>query len=241
MKTIGIAMGLLACAVATSASAQSSPQDPLNPPPPLPTQPRDVADTLTAPVRAPRNALELGVDLGYTQGFGAMVSDPRVGAGAGGTVGVSLDDRIDPRWSIGVSGQYQGYGSSGRLGSTATLRGATGGLHGTYHFMPYERLDPHLTFGAGYRLFVESPQGDAPSTLTHGLELGKVEVGLDVRPSENVAISPVLGVDVDLFRWRTGGPEDTGLPSNGGVSTFVFAGLKGRFDLGGSRESKPLP
>jgi len=241
MKTLGIAMGSLACAAATSAFAQSPPVDPLNPPPVQSEGPRDVGDVLTAPMRAPRNALELGVDAGYTQGFGSAVSDPRVGAGAGGTLGISLDDRLAPRWSFGVSGQYQGYGSSGRQGSAATLRGATAGIHGTYHFMPYDRLDPHLSIGAGYRLFAESPEVSGPTTLTHGVELGKVEVGLDVRPSENVAISPVVGVDVDLFRWRAGGPAASALPSNGAVSTFVFAGVKGRFDLGGARESKPAP
>ncbi len=238
MKVVGIAMGSLACAVATAAFAQSAPPVSLNP---APQAPRDVGDVLTAPVRAPRNALELGVDLGFAQGFGSVVTDPRVGAGPGATAGVSLDDRVAPRWSFGLNGEYQGYSSSGRQGGGASLRGATAGVHATYHFTPYDRVDPHVSFGAGYRLFVESPAGDAPATLTHGVELGKVELGLDVRPTESVAIAPVVGVDVDVFRWRTGGPAAMALPGNGAVSAFLFAGVKGRFDLGGSRESKPVP
>src|SRR5262249_34262727 len=153
---------------------------------------------------------------------------------------VSLDDRIDPRWSIGVSGQYQVYAFSGARTNTATLRGTTVDIHATYHMTPYNRLDPYITIGSGYRLFVESPEGNAPAKFTHGLELGKVEFGLDVRPSESVAISPVIGADLNLFLWRAGGGAQIASLSNKTVNTFVFAGVKGRFDAGGTRESKPI-
>src|SRR5262245_60401562 len=134
MKTIGIAAGALVCAATTSALAQSPP--PSSPPPetapppepmlPAPSEaPREAGDVLTAPVRAPNAALELGVEAGFTQGFGRVTSDRRVGAGPGGTVGVSVDDRINPRWSIGVGGQYQAYSFSGARMRTATLRGTT--------------------------------------------------------------------------------------------------------------------
>jgi hypothetical protein len=241
MNTLGIAAGALVCAATTSAFAQSATQ-PVNPMPPAPSEAgRGVGDLVRAPLRAPSKALELGVQAGYTQGFGSVTSDPRVGAGAGGTVGVSLDDRVEPHWSVGLGGQYQGYGARGTLANSTTLRGAIAEAHATYHFLPYDRLDPHLTVGAGYRLFVESPAGNAPSTLTHGLDLGKVEVGLDVRPSEGVAISPVIGADVNLFVVRTGGGVEAATAGNKTLNTFVFAGVKGRFDIGGTRESRPAP
>ena len=244
MKTAWIAAGALVCVAPGSAFAETpvviDPPVVVNPPVVVPPgePPRDLG--AMAPLRAPNKALELGVEAGYTQGFGSSTSDARVGAGAGGTIGVSVDDRIHPRWSFGVRGQYQGYGSSGRLSSPASLRGVTADIHGTYHLSPYERLDPHVTIGTGYRLFVESPAGSAPSAFTHGLELGKVEVGLDVRPSESVAISPVIGADVDLFVWRTGGAGASPL-GNTSVNAFVFAGVRGRFDVGGPREGKPVP
>src|SRR5262249_8089986 len=136
MKTIGIAGGALVCAATTSAFAQSPPPStemapPSEPALPAPSEaPREVGNVLTAPVRAPNAAFELGVEAGYTQGFGSITSDRRVGAGPGGTVGVSLDDRINPRWSIGVSGQYQAYGFSGARTNTATLRGTTVDIQG---------------------------------------------------------------------------------------------------------------
>jgi hypothetical protein len=162
-----------------------------------------------------------------------------VGAGPGGTIGASIGYRIDPHWSVGASGQYQGFGSSGPQAST--LRGMTADFRGTYHTRPYDRLDPFVAFGAGYRLFVESPAGNANATLTHGIELGKVEVGLDVRPSESVAVSPVLGVDLNLFPWRSGGGPGAAQPTARGPSAFIFAGVEGRFDVGGARVNRPAP
>jgi hypothetical protein len=245
MNTLGITAGALVCAAATSAFAQSPPQpagSSVNPVTPAPSEAaRGAREVVTAPTRAPSKALELGVEGGYTQGFGSITSDPRVGAGPGGAIGLSLDDRVDPHWSVGAGGQYQGYGASGAGASSTTLRGALAEIHGTYHLSPYSRLDPHLTLGAGYRLFVESPAGDTPATLTHGLDLGKLEIGVDVRPSESVAISPVIGADVNLFAWRTGGEAGIATPLNRTVSTFVFAGVKGRFDIGGTREREPAP
>jgi hypothetical protein len=77
------------------------------------------------------------------------------------------------------------------------------------------------------------------STLTHGFQLGKVQLGVDIRPSESIAIAPVLGADLDMFMWkkapRTGRTEEI---TNRGVSGFVFAGVRGRFDVGGTRVTR---
>jgi hypothetical protein len=264
MNKIGIAAGALALvgAAATPAFAQttppSSPATPppsavmmppstANPPPAGPAAPAmvtpaesDVGGYLRAPVPAPSRAFELGVDAGYTQGFGTITSGRGVPdvATAGGIFGLSLGYRIDPRWSVAATGQYQGFGAGATTPAGTSVRGATAGIQGTYHFSPYNRLDPYLTFGTGYRALMESPAGNAPMTVTHGLELGKVEVGLDVRPSGNIAISPVLGADVNMFMWRTGGGAETASLTSRGVNGFVFAGVKGRFDIGGSRHSQ---
>jgi hypothetical protein len=201
----------------------------------------EARDVLGAPVRAPNGAFEIGVDAGYAQGFGNVSPGRGVGevAGAGGTLGLHLGYRLDPHWYVGAAGQYQGYGTSNVRGNVGTVRGATAGIEGSYHMQPYSRLDPFVTLGTGYRALIESPPGTAPNTVTHGLELGRVEVGLDVRPSESVAIAPVIGADVNMFMWRTGGGAETAPLTGKGINTFVFAGLKGRFDIGGSREARP--
>jgi len=211
--------------------------------PPLVTQgmAAEARDVLGAPVRAPSKAFEIGVDAGYTQGFGNVGPGRGVGdvAGAGGTVGVHLGYRVDPHWYVGGTGQYQGYGTSNARPNVGSVRGVTAGVEGSYHLQPYSRVDPFVTLGTGYRALVESPPGNAPTAVTHGIELGRIEVGLDVRPSESVAIAPVIGADLNMFMWRTGGGAEAAPLTGRGINTFVFAGLRGRFDVGGGREARP--
>lgn len=202
---------------------------------------RDVGSYASRPVNAPRGAFELSVDGGYAQGFGVIQSGRDVGgiAGAGGALGLSLGYRINPRWSVGLAARYAGFGSGKANAEGTTVRGSVASIEGTYHGAPYSRMDPFLTLGAGYRALIASPGGDAPSTITHGFQVAKIEVGLDVRPSESVAIAPVIGADLDMFSWQSGGGTETAAITKRGVSTFVFAGVKGRFDLGGKREPAP--
>lgn len=258
MKTMGIAAGALALVSALPALAQTTQDNKPsevtpptgNPPttetPPLLTEtPADTGETrgMSAPVRAPKNAFEVGVDAGYAQGFGNLQQGRKVrdAASGGGAVGLNLGYRINPRWSVGATGQFQGYGAGNLVQSGTSVRGASGGVQGTFHTAPYNRLDPWVSFGAGYRAMIESPRGAAPTTITHGLEVARVELGLDVRASESVAISPVLGADVSMFMWKSGGGAETARLSERGVSTFIFAGVKGRFDVAGTREAKPEP
>jgi hypothetical protein len=72
--------------------------------------------------------------------------------------------------------------------------------------------------------------------LHHGLQLARAQVGLDVRVSRDVAIGPMIGGDIDLFIWRNpeGAAGNAAIPDKE-LSTFVFAGVQGRFDVGGTR------
>jgi outer membrane protein OmpA-like peptidoglycan-associated protein len=187
-------------------------------------------------LRAPSDALELRVGTGYTQGFGTVAPGRTLDdvAGAGIGVSVDVDYRLSRPWSIGVEGQYQEFTNE----QNSSARGLAANLGVTYHFAPVLRGDPWLRVGTGYRLLWENDPTGAPAGLTvlrHGFELLTAKVGYDVRVSEDVALAPVIGADLNLFVW-----ED---PSNGSnqalataeVGTFVYAGLQGRFDLGGNR------
>jgi len=225
MKKIGIAAAALAfTGLAAPAEAQSQVE----------------REIVVAPMRAPRNAFELGVDLGYTQGFGAVRDGRTVRdiAGAGMAVGIGLGYRASPLFAIGANGQFQGFDPSSSLPQGTMVRGASAGLEATFHIAPFDRADPWVSLGAGYRMLWEIPEGSAPTTLTHGFELGRLAIGLDVRPSEAVALAPMLGVDLDSFAWqKTSGAANTSLTVTG-VSAYLFAGIRGRFDVGGEREAK---
>ena len=226
MKTMGIAAALaaLVSAGATPAFAQTT-----------------ESGYLGTPVRAPKNAFELGVNTGYTQGFGALTRRVPLGslAGPGFAAGLDLGYRVSPGFSIGVAGQYQGFSASSALPTGTVVRGASVDLQGTLHGAPYSRVDPFVTIGAGYRALWEVPTGIAPTIMTHGFELAKLQLGLDLRVSESVAIAPVIGAGVDMFVWENTEGAETAQLRNRGASGFVFAGVQGRFDHGGARACKP--
>ena len=186
------------------------------------------------PLAAPTQAFELRLAGGYTQGFGNF--SPSLGmpsvAGAGVAGNLDLAYRMNPHASVGVSGQYAQFSSE----NNAAARGVVGNIGLTYHGAPYQHADPWIRFGAGYRLvwsvhqFVNGAEG--PTVLVHGFEIGALNLGYDLRLSEGVAISPMAGVDLNLFIWDhiSGGPS--GALSSAQVATFVFAGVQGRFDAG---------
>ncbi len=196
---------------------------------------------LETPIRAPKNAFELGVNTGYTQGFGVVSRGRTVGgiAGAGFGAGIDLGYRATPGFSIGAAAQYQGFSAAGTLPAGTMVRGGSVDLQATFHSSPYSRVDPYVTVGGGYRALWEVPTGTAPTIMTHGFELGKVQVGVDLRTNEAIAISPVVGAGVDMFVWQNAEGAETARIRGRGVSGFVFAGVEGRFDLGGARVAKP--
>jgi len=193
-------------------------------------------------VLAPRKAFEIGLSTAYTQPFGKINDARNIGniAQAGVGLGVELGYRISPHVGIGVSGVYHESAPADALGTGMDVRGLATSLQGTYHFMPYERVDPYLTLGAGYRMLWQVPEARA-TTLTHGFQLAKLQAGLDVRVSKDVALGPFVGADLDLFIWDNAeGPTGNVAMENKRVNTFLTAGIQGRFDMGGTREAKAL-
>lgn len=227
MKIIGIAAGALALlGIATPVFAQTAVVE------------REVVAT---PLLAPRKAFELGLDMGFAQGFGPVDSKRGVSdlANGGMGLGLSLGYRASPGFSIAATGQLQGLNASNTVPSGTMVRGATAGVEATFHTAPFERADPWMSLGAGYRILGEVPGDNTKSTmLTHGFELGKLAVGVDVRPSESVALAPMIGADLNMFVWQNEAGARPGPITNRGVSTFVFAGVRGRFDIGGARVPK---
>jgi hypothetical protein len=100
-----------------------------------------------------------------------------------------------------------------------------------YHLDPQVRVDPWLELGTGYRVLWE-PLPGADTVVTHGLQLGRARIGLDLR-GESVAIAPFIGADLTTFLWQDlGSNEAIASPR---LSTFVFAGIQGRLDVGGEK------
>lgn len=191
-------------------------------------------------VRAPRRSFEVGVNGGYTQPFGEI----KDGQGftdivdAGGLVGLMLGYRFTPHWSLEGTTSFHESAVDTRQGEQLDVRGLTVGVQGTFHARPYERVDPYVSLGAGYRMLWLVPDFE-PNMLIHGFELAKVMVGVDFRVSEDVALGPVVGADLNLLLWENGSPDvnDDNI-DDPRPSTFLFAGVAGRFDVGGDRVTR---
>jgi hypothetical protein len=202
----------------------------VEPPPDLENQPRERVD-------APDRAFELTLGSGYTRGFGSLQDganqdvDDRIGNGV--TFELGLGYRASPRWMFGVTGGYQRYESGDEIPEAISSHGANARLDATYHSRPYSRVDPWVQGGVGYRLIYES---DAPLTMEearlHGFDLASVNLGLDLRAGREFAVAPFLGADLTTFLWD--GQDAIDDPR---LSTFVYAGLRFRLDIGGNTAS----
>jgi peptidoglycan-associated lipoprotein len=183
----------------------------------------------------PRHALELTLGTAYTQGFGLLEQGVNMQTVSQAGVGLDfgLGYRIDPHWMIGATGEYQDM----RAQRAQSVRGVATGFQVAYHFAPSYRADPWVSLGAGWRFLYETYEATNHTILTQGLEMARVMVGLDWRVSREVAMGPVIGADLDEFLAQ----DDRGGLQNPGVSTFVHAGLLGRFDLGGLHDRAVVP
>lgn len=237
MKTrLGLSLALAAtlplAAAAQTAHAQS---------PRAPEASDEPSRIGNVPLRAPARAFELGVNAGYTQAFGIGVEGAREQVASDTTAGFGfgLDAayRFTPHVSAGISGGFFELAADGDVAPGTSVRGLTASAGATLHFLPYDRFDPYVGIGTGYRAIWHIPGvGEDNDRLLHGVQLAKVELGGDVRVTDNTAVGPFVGLDVNylpLLAEETG--TDTILLDQPRWATFFNVGLRGRFDVGGDR------
>jgi len=199
------------------------------------------ADTTTGfdhPVPAVQNAFEISVGTGYSQGSGKLggsAGSLEDIAGPGGAIEVDLGYRIVPQLSVGAYGTFSKYQHGDNLASSTDVFGATAGVQAAWHFRPDASIDPWVSLGTGWRGLWLNPDGGKVTSL-QGLELARLQIGADYRVTEDIAIAPVVGGSLNLFV-----SEDSPMTNDlteihdKKVNFTGYAGLSGRFDLGGSR------
>jgi hypothetical protein len=196
----------------------------------IPSPEEDRVTYFKRPVDAPWRAFELSLGTGYTQGFGMLESGvgmPRV-ATPGMTLDLGFAWRVNSRWSLGVGAQYQELTAQ----RANAARGATAGAVVTAHLAPFRTSDPWLSLGSGYRVLWENPPVPSPNIVTQGLELAKLQAGVDFHVTDGVVLGPALGGAVDVFLWQSGTAATTSI-TEARPSLFVFAGIQGRFEITG--------
>jgi hypothetical protein len=205
----------------------------------LPEEPMAHQGTIVAP----RNAFELQFNAGYVQPFGELSKTIDMGdfADAGFTGGGSLAWRLTPSYAVVGYGGFGHWVADDRLNGGGVFGGA-GGLAASFHFLPYDLVDPVLQIGAGYRLLFVAPGDVRDNHMLHGFQVLRTDFVLDFRATEDFAIGPMISADVNVLPWdlntTTG---DSGSIDEPRVNTFFFAGVAGRHDLLGTRVAKSPP
>jgi hypothetical protein len=192
-------------------------------------------DHAVAPVRS---AFEIGVGTGYTQGAGKLGGDMgklQDVSGPGGLIEVDLGYRIIPELSIGAYGTFSKFQKGDDLASGTDVIGATAGIQAAWHFRPDRSVDPWISLGGGWKgLWLDPSNGK--TTSLQGLELARLQLGADYRVSKDVAIAPVIGASLSTFISQDSAmTTDLTELQDKQVAFTGFAGLSGRFDLGGRR------
>jgi hypothetical protein len=190
-------------------------------------------------VPAVKNAFEIGVGAGYLQGGGKLggnLGNLEDVAGPGAAVEIDLGYRIIPELTVGVYGTFSKSQSGDSLADNTDVIGATAGVQAAWHFRPDRSVDPWVSLGGGWKGLWLDPS-NAKTTALQGFELARLQVGADYRLSNDIAISPVIGGSLSMFISQDS-PMTTDYDelTNKEVNFTGFAGVSGRFDLGGSRK-----
>jgi hypothetical protein len=212
------------------------------------TQTKDevTSDTAAAPLTAPTHAVELTIGTGYAQAFGDVGNGQRkltdISQG-GGAVQLGVGYRILPALTLGVYGSGSTFSRADQVSGSANIYSASAGVYTDYHFLPrLSQFDPWVSLGSGWLgYWTSNDTGSAPGTApasalgttsTQGVEWARLQIGVDYRIAQSVAISPVVGADLSTFFTQStpasNGSQNISSPT---VNSFFFAGLQGRFDI----------
>lgn len=208
------------------AAAFAQPQSPESP------------DGLDHEVPAVQRALEVGVATGHTQGGGKLggnIGNLEDVSGPGEAVELAIGYRILPELSVGAYGTFSKYWHGDSVASSTDVLGATGGIQAAWHVRPDRSIDPWVSLGTGWKGLWLNPSSGKVTSL-QGLELARLQVGVDYRLTRDIAIAPVIGGSVNTFISQDSAmTSDLTEISDKKLNFTGFAGLSGRFDLGGTR------
>jgi Outer membrane protein beta-barrel domain len=200
--------------------------------------------TASVPRRAaggPSRAWEIGLGIGYTQGVGDIGSNsPGLNdiAHGGGEVQLNLGYRINPNWLVGLYGTVGKYSLGSVTPDGSDVWSATAGAQANYHFLPDQEWDPWVGLGAGWRGHWTTK--NVGTDTRHGLDLARVQVGVDYRVSPEFSVSPYVGASATMFLTQELAQQTSfSNIGNPNVNFFFFGGIMGRFDILGAKPQDP--
>jgi hypothetical protein len=186
---------------------------------------------------APKNALELTLGNGFSQGFGSPDARTRTlgeltRGGMSTQLGIAL--RVSPFWAFGTYGEGARYFAAAGMPDGTVGYGAAFGVQATWFAAPYSQINPWIGLGTGWRgYWVDLPKGHES---LHGYDLVRLRLGADYRLGPSTSFGPMLGATLTLFgTHRDAETNDVRSTKDPELTAFLFAGFQGRFEIGGQR------
>jgi hypothetical protein len=195
----------------------------------------DLSGAIDRPMPATRPTFEIALGGGYTQGAGGagVIGNIQDVAGPGATVELQLGYRTSSRFSAGLYGSAARFRHGGATTDGSRAYGATGGVQAVWHAVDARSVDPWISVGAGWRGLWIDRAGAQPSSM-QGIELVRLQLGIDYRLSSRFAVSPVIAASLSTFLVENSVmPNDFTMVSDKRLNLYGFAGCLGRFDIGG--------
>ena len=109
------------------------------------------------------------------------------------------------------------------------------GIKADWHFLPAAKLDPWVSVGTGVKVMAIE-NGDDERQFT-GVEVARLQVGLDIRRSTRFAWGPVVGVSATQFNTQYDDKmSDHAMDIDDKEINWTFSvGVLGRFDMFGTK------
>jgi hypothetical protein len=195
----------------------------------------DLSGAIDRPMPPTQATFEVALGGGYTQGAGGagVIGNIEDVAGPGATVEVQLGYRTSSRFSAGLYGSIARFRHGGATADGSRAYGATGGIQAVWHSADTHSIDPWISLGAGWRGLWIDRAGAQPSSM-QGIELVRIQLGIDYRLSSRFAVSPVIAASLSTFLVENSVmPDDFTMVSDKRLNLYGFAGCLGRFDIGG--------
>jgi hypothetical protein len=184
---------------------------------------------------AVKSALEIGISGGYAQGVGDIghgMGNVEDLAGAGGSGEIQIGYRLSPNLALSGYASLGGHSVGDSLNESANdVVATTAGLKADWHFMPTSSVDPWVSLGGGVRWLMIDENNTSERKLL-GLDLVRLQAGVDYRVTPTLSIGPVIGATATTFiredNDMTDGYEK--INDDRDVNFNFTAGLMGRFD-----------
>lgn len=195
----------------------------------------------TLPVRADRGAEAMpairgGLELGVAVSAARTAGDLGGAMDAGDVIGsaaeleLTVGRRVTPHLALSFYASAQSEGDSSTAGRD--VRTGSAGVVADLHLRPARATDPWLRLGGGVRALMTLDDG---TSLLVGAELARVQLGVDLRVTEDVALAPFLGASASLYGAGMTPADDFSELDDKGITWTLTAGIGARFDAFGVR------